>query len=205
MYNDIDELASIQQAMATLEATASKLKARIKAASDAGDSAETLRLAALFRSTCAPADPEVSLLEAQAAFAANDLRHAAFLLDEYFSTTDPNHPTYEAATALYRKAVPENQRSAATFVSDCTPPTVPTVPDGTRASMEDMVAGQKQVKAFVTAGESYLKCLAKVIDSKDRPVEERNAAVNEHNRMVGTLEQIAAGFNEQIKKFKARG
>ena len=31
MYNDIDELASIQQAMATLEATASKLKARIKA------------------------------------------------------------------------------------------------------------------------------------------------------------------------------
>ena len=30
-YNEIDELASIQQAMATLEATASKLKARIKA------------------------------------------------------------------------------------------------------------------------------------------------------------------------------
>jgi len=31
MYNEIDELASIQQAMATLEATAAKLKARIKA------------------------------------------------------------------------------------------------------------------------------------------------------------------------------
>ena len=30
-FNDIDELASIQQAMATLEATAAKLKARIKA------------------------------------------------------------------------------------------------------------------------------------------------------------------------------
>ena len=30
-YNEIDELASIQQAMATLEATAAKLKARIKA------------------------------------------------------------------------------------------------------------------------------------------------------------------------------
>lgn len=30
-YNEIDELASIQQAMATLETTAAKLKARIKA------------------------------------------------------------------------------------------------------------------------------------------------------------------------------
>jgi hypothetical protein len=67
------------------------------------------------------------------------------------------------------------------------------------------MAGQKKVKAFVAAGETYLKCLTKIIDSKERPIEERNAAVNEHNRMVGAMEQQAAAFNEQIKKFKTRG
>ena len=131
--------------------------------------------------------------------------NAIFALEEYFATTDQKHPTYEAATALYRKAVPENQRTATALITECTPPDVPTVPDGASASMEEMVAGQKQVKAFVAAGEAYLKCLAKVIDSKDRAIEERNAAVSEHNRMVGTMEQIAAGFNDQIKKFKSRG
>jgi cyclophilin family peptidyl-prolyl cis-trans isomerase len=181
------------------------LKARIKAAADAGNAPETLRLVGLYRSLCAAEDPEVALMEAQAALASNDLRHAIFGLEEYFATTDPKDPTFETATALYRRAVPESQRTAAAFVSDCKAPEVPTVPDGTKAGMDEMVAGQKAVKTFVAAGETYLKCLSKVIDSKDRAVEERNAAVSEHNRMVGTMEQIAAGFNDQIKKFKARG
>jgi hypothetical protein len=106
---------------------------------------------------------------------------------------------------LYRQAVPENQRSAAQLVTDCAAPDVPTVPDGSKASLDEMMAGQKKVKEFVAAGDGYLKCLAKVIDNKERAIEERNAAVNEHNRMVGAMEQIAAAFNEQIKKFKARG
>jgi len=32
----------------------------------------------------------------------------------------------------------------------------------------------------------------------------RNAAVEEYNRMVAAMEEIAAGFNEQIRIFKAR-
>jgi hypothetical protein len=84
-------------------------------------------------------------------------------------------------------------------------PELPALPDGTKATLDEMMAGQKKVKEFVAAGDTYLKCLTKVIDSKDRPIEERNAAVNEHNRMVGAMEQTAAGFNDQIKKFKARG
>ena len=101
--------------------------------------------------------------------------------------------------------MPESQRSAAQFVTDCSPPTLPTLPDGSKAGLDEMMAGQKQMKEFVAAGEIYLKCLTKVIDNKDRPIEERNAAVNEHNRVVGAMEQQAAAFNEQIKKFKTRG
>ena len=181
------------------------LKTRIKASADAGNHAETLRLIGQYRALCAAEDPEIAVIDAQAAIAANDLRRAVFGLEEYFATTDQKDPTYETATALYRKAVPENQRSAAQLVSNCTAPGLPALPDGTKASLDEMMAGQKKVKEFVTAGDTYLKCLTKVIDDKERPIEERNAAVNEHNRMVGAMEQTAAGFNEQIKKFKTRG
>ena len=68
-----------------------------------------------------------------------------------------------------------------------------------------MVAAQRQVRAFVAAGETYLVCLAKIIDDEERAANERNAAVSEHNRMVAALEQTAAAFNERIRTFKARG
>jgi len=181
------------------------LKSRIAAAAAAGDNAATLRLIGQYHALCATEDPEIALMDAQAALAMNDVRQAVFVLEAYFATTDQKHPTYETATALYRKAVPENQRSAAQFVSDCAAPALPTLPDGTKAAIDEMMAGQKNVKQFVAAGDVYLKCLTKVIDNKERPVEERNAAVNEHNRMVGAMEQVAAAFNDQIKKFKTRG
>ena len=181
------------------------LKTGIAAASAAGDHATTLRLIGEYHALCATEDPEIAVMDAQAAMAMNDLRRAVFVLEEYFATTDQKHPTYETATALYRKAVPENQRSAAQLVTDCATPALPIPPDGTKAGLDEMMAGQKKVKEFVAAGEVYLKCLTKVIDNKDRPIEERNAAVNEHNRMVGAMEQVAAAFNEQIKKFKTRG
>jgi cyclophilin family peptidyl-prolyl cis-trans isomerase len=181
------------------------LKSGIAAAATAGDHAATLRLIGQYHALCATEDPEIAVMDAQAALATNDLRHAVFVLEEYFATTDQKHPTYETATALYRKAVPENQRSAAQLVTDCTAPELPTLPDGSKANLDEMMAGQKQVKAFVAAGETYLKCLTKIIDGKEHPIEERNAAVNEHNRMVGAMEQVAATFNEQIKKFKTRG
>jgi peptidyl-prolyl cis-trans isomerase A (cyclophilin A) len=181
------------------------LKGRIAAAAATGDHAATLRLIEQYHALCAAEDPEIAVMDAQAALATNDLRRAVFGLEEYFATTDQKHPTYETATALYRKAVPENQRSAAQLVTDCAAPELPALPDGTKASLDEMMTGQKTVKAFVAAGETYLKCLTKVIDNKERPIEERNAAVNEHNRMVGAMEQEAAAFNEQIKKFKTRG
>jgi cyclophilin family peptidyl-prolyl cis-trans isomerase len=181
------------------------LKSRIVASAAAGDHAETLRLVGNYRALCAPEDPEVAIIEVQAALATNDLRRAVFELEEYFATTDQKDPTYATAVALYRQAVPDGQRSPAQPVAECAPPEAPAIPDGGKAGLDEMMAGQKRIKEFVAAGETYLKCLAQVIDDKDRAVEERNAAVNEHNRMVGTMEQVAAGFNEQIKKFKARG
>ncbi len=67
-----------------------------------------------------------------------------------------------------------------------------------------MVAGQAAVKEFVAVGETYLECLAKIIDDEERAQEQRNAAIAEHNRMVSSMETLANDFNAQIRAFKAR-
>jgi peptidyl-prolyl cis-trans isomerase A (cyclophilin A) len=181
------------------------LKERISQAATQGNHAEVLRLVEQYHAICGPDDPDIALMEAQAALGTQDQRRAVFVLEEYFATVDPQHPTYATATALYRQAVPENQQAVAELGTECPPPETPALPDGATATLDEMMAGQKKMKAFVATGQKYLGCLAKIIDAKDRPVEQRNTAVTEHNRMVDAMEQAAAAFNEQIRKFKARG
>ncbi len=135
----------------------------------------------------------------------NDQRRAVFVLENYFATVDQKDPTYEAATALYRQAVPEHQQSAVALIDECPPPDEPAIPDGATAKLDEMMAGQKKMKEFVAAGNAYLGCLTKIIDNGERPIEQRNAAVAEHNRMVDAMQQAAAAFNEQIHTFKSRG
>jgi hypothetical protein len=91
------------------------------------------------------------------------------------------------------------------LVAACAPPAVPALPDASTVSESEMLASQRQVREFVAAAEAYLACLSRVIDDEDRSGGLRNAAVGEHNRMVAAMEAIAAGFNEQIRIFKARG
>jgi cyclophilin family peptidyl-prolyl cis-trans isomerase len=180
------------------------IKQRITEAAAAQNFAEALQWVGHYRAICGADDPAISVLEARAALGAANQRRAVFVLEEYFATTDRADPTYEDAVALYRDAVPENQQSAAQLVHDCDAPASPEIPDGAAASMEQMVAGQSRMKEFVAAGETYIACLAKVIDDKDRGAEERNAAIGAHNRMVSAMEQAAATFNAELREFKAR-
>jgi cyclophilin family peptidyl-prolyl cis-trans isomerase len=180
------------------------IKQRISEAATAQDYAEALRWITHYRAICGPDDAAISVTEAQAALAMDDERRAVFVLEEYFVTTGRDDPTYDDAVALYGSAVPENQQSAAQLADDCVPAAPPSIPDGTAATMEQMVAGQAQVKEFVAAGEVYLACLSKVIDDEERSAEDRNAAIGEHNRMVAAMEQTASDFNAQIRAFRAK-
>ena len=180
------------------------IKAKITAADAAGHSEDALRWIDDYRAICGKPDAEITVLEAKTALALDHRRRAVFVLEDYFAVTDNNDPTYEQAVALYREAAPENQQSAAQLVDDCEPPTPPPIPDGNQATLDEMKAGQTRVRDFVGAGGEYLKCLDQVADDENRPVEDRNAAIAEHNRLVGVMEKAAADFNAQIRAFKAR-
>jgi cyclophilin family peptidyl-prolyl cis-trans isomerase len=196
---DADALAGLPE-----EGREGAIKQRIAELATAQNYEEALRWIGHYRALCGTDDPAISLTEAQAALATKDQRRAVFVLEEYFVTTQRDDPSYDAAVALYGNAVPENQQSPAQLADDCVAPAAPSIPVGAAATMEQMVTGQGQVKQYVSAGETYLACLAKIIDSEERSAEERNAAIGEHNRMVSAMEQAASDFNAQIRAFKAK-
>jgi cyclophilin family peptidyl-prolyl cis-trans isomerase len=194
------------EALAALPAAGREagLKGEIAAAAAAANAAVALRLVDQYRAICGAEDTEIALTEARMALVVDNRQRAVFALDELLATTEPAHPAHEAATALYAQATAEPE-VVPQVVADCAPPHAPPLPDAAVATEDEMIAAQRQVQAFVAAGETHLSCLVRVIEDEDRGAEERNAAVGEHNRMVAAMEQIAAAFNERIRMFNARG
>ena len=87
------------------------------------------------------------------------------------------------------------------------------VPNGSTASKEEMVAGQKSVKAFMAAMEEYLACLednekAAIAEMTEITEEERAsrdaALTKKYNAAVEEMEVVAARFNEEVRAYKAQ-
>ena len=78
-----------------------------------------------------------------------------------------------------------------TPVLACERPRAPSsIPDGAKASKEDMLAAKKAVDAFRSSMEEYLTC--------EKNFASLDAAQNE-------LAKVADLFNQQIRAFKAKG
>ena len=98
----------------------------------------------------------------------------------------------------------------------CTYPRAPdSMPDGSTASMEEMVAGQKQVKQYMADMDTYLKCLdeeAPKAPAADAATEEQkkeaarleSMRAQKHNAAVSEMESVAERFNQQLKAFKEK-
>ena len=180
------------------------LKETIVAAAAAGRTIDALDAIGQYRALCGPDDPEIALTEARMALALDDRRRAMFVLEELMATAEPGEPAHAAAMELYREAATDSTMTSQ-LLAACAPPAVPALPDASSVSEGEMVAPQRHVPEFVAAGDAYLACLDRVINDEKRAAGLRNVAVEEYNRMVAAMEEIAAGFNEQIRIFKARG
>jgi hypothetical protein len=102
--------------------------------------------------------------------------------------------------------------SAASMADDCTAPTPPTLPDGSAATKEQMLDGQKSIKDYQAANTQYRTCLepkisaAEVAAAGDSPGPELVAALkalnDSYNASVSKEEELATGFNAELKKYK---
>lgn len=96
----------------------------------------------------------------------------------------------------------------------CTYPAEPAnLPDGNTATLEQMVAAQKAVKAFDEAITAYTSCLKlehqaalagndQLTDDQKKEME--RVQIQKHNAAVEADEALAARFNEQVKVYKEK-
>jgi hypothetical protein len=90
--------------------------------------------------------------------------------------------------------------STASIADDCTAPPSPTPPDGATATMEQMLEGQKAVKAFQAANTDYRAAG----DSPGPDLQATLQQLNEdYNASVSTEEDVANAFNGALRDFKA--
>ena len=79
------------------------------------------------------------------------------------------------------------------------------VPNGKTASQEEMVAGQRAVKDYMTAMQGYLDCLDTETDmeSDETSDEQKAILISKHNAAVDEMEAVAQAFNEEVRDYKA--
>ncbi|HTY93456.1 MAG TPA: hypothetical protein VMC02_06185 [Steroidobacteraceae bacterium] len=87
--------------------------------------------------------------------------------------------------------------------ADCVLPAPPSrIPDGRSASAQEMLAAMRTLKRYNDDIDEYTKCLEfekrQNHISYDDQERQRNAAID-------SLQNVANRFNEQVRRFKARG
>lgn len=93
----------------------------------------------------------------------------------------------------------------------CDYPKKAPLPDGRNATEQQMLDGQKAVKAYMAAMDEYLACLDKESDAAKANLEDEDAiaqrdkiTVQRHNAAVDEMKLHVAEFNDQIRAFKDR-
>jgi hypothetical protein len=103
--------------------------------------------------------------------------------------------------------------------ADCVYPQAPqALPNGTKATKDEMIAAQGQVKEYSAAvQEKYLPCLEKekvdyiaALDNMDPEYTAKKTAIEDvhakkHNAALDELQAVAARWSEELKAFKAAG
>jgi len=103
--------------------------------------------------------------------------------------------------------------AGAAHAEDCVAPETPVVPDGKTASMDEMIAGQEDVKAFQAANLEYRNCMDPKIVAATANVTSEDASKEDvaklkelnqaYNKAVTREQDLAEQFNTQIAEFKA--
>src|SRR5438105_13155081 len=97
---------------------------------------------------------------------------------------------------------------AATAYADCPyPPAPDKLPDGASATLEEMIAGQKAVKAYDKAINDYVACIDRELDAAianggDQPKPQQKADMQKveaqkHNAAIDQLQNVADRRSEE--------
>lgn len=87
------------------------------------------------------------------------------------------------------------------------------IPNGTTATKEEMLEGQRSVKAYVDAMEAYLECIveeeklarAAIEELSPEQEQQREDMLNKkYNAAVDEMERLAAQYNVEVQAYRAK-
>lgn len=88
---------------------------------------------------------------------------------------------------------------------DCSRPSPPNIPDGSKVAEAELVATQQELKEYVAQGEYYLGCL-KAAEAKlgeDIDEEQQQKLVAAYNQTVDEMKAASEKFNQSVRAFKS--
>lgn len=83
----------------------------------------------------------------------------------------------------------------------CEFPDVPSIPNAEGATMEQMVATQGAIQAYLEASNALLDCLEGISSNEELSVEDRQLALDAYNAEVENQETAAEDWNVQRTRF----
>lgn len=94
----------------------------------------------------------------------------------------------------------------------CEYPENPTLPNGSTASKEEMVAGQKEVKGYIKKLEDYQKCIVAEEQAAREEMELEPEAIQQREELLtkkynaahDEMMKVAAAFNDELKEYQSR-
>ena len=102
---------------------------------------------------------------------------------------------------------------AASLAFACDYPHRAGVPDGTTATKEEMIAGQREIKSYMSAMDEYLSCIEAAEQETIAATDEAKAAGKQqriemynkkYNAAVDEMNLVAEEFNVQVRAYKER-
>jgi hypothetical protein len=85
----------------------------------------------------------------------------------------------------------------------CDYPPLVAIPDADDSTMDDMVAAQEGIRAYMESMDAYLTCVNEELEAAgdDAPDEFKAIMVSRHNAAVTEMEAVAESWNEQRTAF----
>lgn len=103
-------------------------------------------------------------------------------------------------------ALAQAEAASTEVIETCPLPEKPSIPNGLKASEEDMLEAQKGIKDYITKGEAVLACLDSLRQGWGETASEEQLQINNlfHNKMVDEMQAVGELFNSAVRAYKGR-
>lgn len=108
--------------------------------------------------------------------------------------------------ASVQVALAQAESASTEVIETCPLPEKPSIPNGLKASEEEMLAAQRGIKDYIAKGEAVLACLDGLRQSWGETASEEQIQINDlfHNKMVDEMQAVGELFNSAVRAYKGR-